>query len=185
MIEDIIKDAEARMRKSVDALHTEFTKIRTGRAHPSLLDHVSVDYYGTATPIRQVANVTVEDSRTLAITPYERNMVAAVEKAIMNSDLGLNPSSAGTVIRIPMPPLTEERRRDLVKVVRHEAENARIAVRNIRRDANSDFKDLLKDKEISEDQERQSGERVQKLTDKYVVKVDEALATKEAELMEV
>jgi ribosome recycling factor len=185
MIEDIIKDAEDRMRKSVDALHTEFTKIRTGRAHPSLLDHVSVDYYGTATPIKQVANVNVEDSRTLAITPYERNMVAAVEKAIMNSDLGLNPSSAGTVIRIPMPPLTEERRRDLVKVVRHEAENARIAVRNIRRDANGDFKDLLKDKEISEDEERQSGERVQKLTDKYVAKVDEALATKEAELMEV
>ena len=185
MIEDIIKDAEDRMHKSVDALHTEFTKIRTGRAHPSLLDHVSVDYYGTATPIRQVANVTVEDSRTLAITPYERNMVAAVEKAIMNSDLGLNPSSAGTVIRIPMPPLTEERRRDLVKVVRHEAENARIAVRNIRRDANGDFKDLLKDKEISEDEERQSGERVQKLTAKYVAKVDEALASKEAELMEV
>jgi ribosome recycling factor len=185
MIEDIIKDAEDRMRKSVDALHTEFTKIRTGRAHPSLLDHVSVDYYGVATPIKQVANVTVEDSRTLAITPYERNMVAAVEKAIMNSDLGLNPSSAGTVIRIPMPPLTEERRRDLVKVVRHEAENARIAVRNIRRDANGDFKDLLKDKEISEDEERQSGERVQKLTDKYVAKVDEALASKEAELMEV
>ncbi len=185
MIEDIIKDAEDRMRKSVDALHTEFTKIRTGRAHPSLLDHVSVDYYGTATPVKQVANVTVEDSRTLAITPYERNMVAAVEKAIMNSDLGLNPSSAGTVIRIPMPPLTEERRRDLVKVVRHEAENARIAVRNIRRDANGDFKDLLKEKEISEDEERQSGERVQKLTDKYVAKVDEALTTKEAELMEV
>jgi ribosome recycling factor len=185
MIEDIIKDAEDRMHKSVDALHTEFTKIRTGRAHPSLLDHVSVDYYGTATPVKQVANVTVEDSRTLAITPYERNMVAAVEKAIMNSDLGLNPSSAGTVIRIPMPPLTEERRRDLVKVVRHEAENARIAVRNIRRDANGDFKDLLKDKEISEDEERQSGERVQKLTDKYVAKVDEALASKEAELMEV
>ena len=185
MIEDIIKDAEDRMHKSVDALHTEFTKIRTGRAHPSLLDHVSVDYYGTATPVKQVANVTVEDSRTLAITPYERNMVAAVEKAIMNSDLGLNPSSAGTVIRIPMPPLTEERRRDLVKVVRHEAENARIAVRNIRRDANGDFKDLLKDKEISEDEERQSEERVQKLTDKYVAKVDEALTTKEAELMEV
>jgi ribosome recycling factor len=185
MIEDIIKDAEDRMRKSVDSLHTEFTKIRTGRAHPSLLDHVSVEYYGTATPIRQVANVTVEDSRTLAITPFERNMVAAVEKAIMNSDLGLNPSSAGTVIRIPMPPLTEERRRDLVKVVRHEAENARIAVRNIRRDANSDFKDLLKDKEISEDEERQSGERIQKLTDKFVAKVDEALAAKEAELMEV
>jgi len=185
MIEDIIKDAEDRMRKSVDALHAELTKIRTGRAHPSLLDHLSVDYYGTATPVKQLANVTVEDSRTLAITPYERNMVAAVEKAIMNSDLGLNPSSAGTVIRIPMPPLTEERRRDLVKVVRHEAENARIAVRNIRRDANGDFRDLLKEKEISEDQERQSGERVQKLTDRYVARVDEALAAKEAELMEV
>lgn len=185
MIDEIIKDAEVRMGKSIDALHTEFKKIRTGRAHPSLLDQVHVDYYGAETPINQVANVTVEDSRTLAVTPWEKDMVSKVEKAIMNSDLGLNPSSAGTVIRIPMPPLTEERRRDLVKVVKHEAEQGRVAIRNIRRDANSDFKDLLKEKEISEDEERNAEERIQKLTDKYVAKIDKVLADKEAELMEV
>lgn len=185
MIDEIIKDAEVRMGKSIDALHTEFKKIRTGRAHPSLLDQVHVDYYGAETPINQVANVTVEDSRTLAVTPWEKDMVSKVEKAIMNSDLGLNPSTAGTVIRIPMPPLTEERRRDLVKVVKHEAEQARVAIRNIRRDANSDFKDLLKEKEISEDEERNAEERIQKLTDKYVGKIDKVLADKEAELMEV
>ena len=185
MIDEIIKDAEVRMGKSIDALHTEFKKIRTGRAHPSLLDQVHVDYYGAETPINQVANVTVEDSRTLAVTPWEKDMVSKVEKAIMNSDLGLNPSSAGTVIRIPRPPLTEERRRDLVKVVKHEAEQGRVAIRNIRRDANSDFKDLLKEKEISEDEERNAEERIQKLTDKYVAKIDKVLADKEAELMEV
>jgi ribosome recycling factor len=185
MIDEIIKDAEVRMGKSIDALHTEFKKIRTGRAHPSLLDQVHVDYYGADTPINQVANVTVEDSRTLAVTPWEKDMVSKVEKAIMNSDLGLNPSSAGTVIRIPMPPLTEERRRDLVKVVKNEAEQARVAIRNIRRDANSDFKDLLKEKEISEDEERNAEEKIQKLTDKYVGKIDKVLADKEAELMEV
>ena len=185
MIDEIIKDAEVRMSKSIDSLHTEFSKIRTGRAHPSLLDQIQVNYYGANTPINQVANVTIEDSRTLVVTPWEKDMVAKVEKAIMGSDLGLNPATAGTVIRIPMPPLTEERRKDLVKVVRHEAEQARIAIRNIRRDANSDFKELLKDKEISEDEERKAGENIQKLTDTYVGKIDKVLTDKEAELMEV
>ncbi len=185
MIDEIIADAEVRMGKSIDALKTEFTKIRTGRAHPSLLDQIHVDYYGSDTPINQVANVNVEDSRTLVVTPWEKDMVAKVEKAIMGSDLGLNPATAGTVIRIPMPPLTEERRRDLVKVVKQEAEQARVAVRNIRRDANSDFKDLLKEKEISEDEERKAEERIQKLTDTYVGKIDHVLADKEEELMEV
>ena len=185
MIDEIIADAEVRMGKSIDSLQTELTKIRTGRAHPSLLDQIQVDYYGANTPINQVANVTVEDSRTLVVTPWEKDMVAKVEKAIMGSDLGLNPATAGTVIRIPMPPLTEERRRDLVKVVKHEAEQARVAIRNIRRDANSDFKELLKEKEISEDEERKAEERIQKLTDTYVSKIDKVLADKEAELMEV
>ena len=185
MIDEILQDAEARMGKSVEALSKELTKIRTGRAHPSLLDQVSVEYYGNATPIKQVANVTVEDSRTLVVTPWEKQMVPAVEKAIMNAGLGLNPATAGTVIRIPMPPLTEERRRDLVKVVKGEAENSRIAIRNIRRDANSDFKDLLKEKEITEDECRNAEEEVQKLTNKYIAKVDEVLAAKEKELMEV
>ncbi len=185
MIDEILQDAEARMGKSVEALSKELTKIRTGRAHPSLLDQVSVEYYGNATPIKQVANVTVEDSRTLVVTPWEKQMVPAVEKAIMNAGLGLNPATAGTVIRIPMPPLTEERRRDLVKVVKGEAENGRIAIRNIRRDANSDFKDLLKEKEITEDECRNAEEEVQKLTNKYIARVDEVLAAKEKELMEV
>lgn len=185
MIDEIIKDAEVRMGKSVESLKTELTKIRTGRAHPSLLDQIQVDYYGAATPINQVANVAVEDSRTLSVTPWEKDMVQKVEKAIMSSDLGLNPATAGTVIRIPMPPLTEERRRDLVKVVKQEAEGARVAIRNIRRDANSDFKDLLKEKEISEDEERKAEESIQKVTDSYIAKIDQVLADKEAELMEV
>ena len=185
MIEEIKQDAEARMKKSLDALHTELAKIRTGRAHPSILDHVMVDYYGTATPIKQVANVVVEDSRTLAVTPWEKNMIQAVEKAIMTADLGLNPATAGTVIRVPMPALTEERRRDLVRVVKHEAENSRVAVRNIRRDANSDFKDLLKEKEISEDAARKGEDDIQKLTDKYIAQVDASLANKEKEMMEI
>ena len=185
MIDEIIKDAEVRMGKSIESLHTEFAKIRTGRAHPSLLDQIQVDYYGSNTPINQVANVSVEDSRTLVVTPWEKDMVAKVEKAIMASDLGLNPATAGTVIRIPMPPLTEERRKDLVKIVKQEAEQARVAIRNIRRDANSDFKDLLKEKEISEDDERKAEERIQKLTDTFVGKIDKILADKEAELMEV
>ncbi|MGB5601973.1 MAG: ribosome recycling factor [Gammaproteobacteria bacterium] len=185
MIDEIIGDAEVRMSKSVDSLHTEFAKIRTGRAHPSLLDQIHIDYYGANTPIKQVANVSVEDSRTLVVTPWEKDMVTKVEKAIMGSDLGLNPATAGTVIRIPMPPLTEERRKDLVKVVRQEAEHARVAIRNIRRDANGDFKDLLKEKEISEDEERKAEERIQKLTDSFVGKIDKVLIDKEAELMEV
>jgi ribosome recycling factor len=185
VIDEILTDAESRMSKSVDSLRTELTKIRTGRAHPSLLDQISVDYYGTESPINQVANVTVEDSRTLAVAPWEKNMVSVIEKAILNSGLGLNPSTAGTLIRIPMPPLTEERRRELVKVVKNEGENTKIAIRNIRRDANGDFKDLLKDKEISEDESRQAEDSVQKITDKFVAKVDEVIAVKEKELMEI
>lgn len=185
MIDEIIKDAESRMAKSVDSLKTELTKIRTGRAHPSLLDHVMVDYYGSPTPIKQVANVVAEDSRTLAVTPWEKPMVAAVEKAIMTADLGLNPASQGTVIRVPMPALTEERRRDLVRVVKSEGESGRIAVRNIRRDANGDFKDLLKDKEISEDESRKAEENIQKLTDKYIAEIDKLLEAKEKEMMEI
>ncbi|MES0327856.1 MAG: ribosome recycling factor [Gammaproteobacteria bacterium] len=185
MIDEIIEDAETRMGKSVESLRTELTKIRTGRAHPSLLDHITVDYYGAATPLSQVANISVEDARTLMISPWEKDMVKAIEKAIMKSDLGLNPATAGTLIRIPMPQLTEERRHDLVRVVRKEAENGRTAIRNIRRDANSDFKDLLKEKEITEDEARQSEDKVQKLTDSYVAKVDDVLSKKETELMEV
>lgn len=185
MTDDIIKDAETRMGKSVDSLRNELIKIRTGRAHPSLLDQIMVDYYGTDTPINQVANVTVEDSRTLAVAPWEKQMVPVVEKAIINSGLGLNPATTGNLIRIPMPPLTEERRRELVKVVKGDGENAKIAVRNIRRDANSDFKDLLKEKDISEDESRQAEDSVQKLTDKFVSSVDEVIAVKEKELMEI
>ncbi len=185
MIDEILVDAESRMGKSVESLRSELVKIRTGRAHPSLLDQIMVDYYGTDTPINQVANVTVEDSRTLAVAPWEKPMVAVVEKAIMNSGLGLNPSTAGNLIRIPMPPLTEERRKELVKVVKADGENAKIAIRNIRRDANSDFKDLLKEKEVSEDESRQGEERVQKITDKYIADVDGVIATKEKELMEI
>ncbi len=185
MIKEILTDTETRMGKSVDSLRSELVKIRTGRAHPSLLDQIMVDYYGTDTQINQVANVTVEDSRTLAVAPWEKQMVAVVEKAIMNSGLGLNPSTAGNLIRIPMPPLTEERRRELVKVVKADGENAKIAIRNIRRDANSDFKDLLKEKEISEDESRQAEDNVQKHTDKYVAAVDEVIAGKEKELMEI
>ena len=173
------------MGKSVDSLRNELIKIRTGRAHPSLLDQIMVDYYGTDTPINQVANVTVEDSRTLAVAPWEKQMVPVVEKAIINSGLGLNPATTGNLIRIPMPPLTEERRRELVKVVKADGENAKIAVRNIRRDANSDFKDLLKEKDISEDESRQAEDSVQKLTDKFVSSVDEVITVKEKELMEI
>jgi len=160
-------------------------KIRTGRAHPSLLDHLRVDYYGSEMPISQVANVGVEDARTLTVTPWEKQMVQAIEKTILKSDLGLNPATSGTVIRIPMPPLTEETRRELVKVVRHEGEAAKVAIRNIRRDANSDFKELLKEKEISEDEEHKAEDDVQKLTDRYVSEVDKVLAGKETELMEI
>ncbi|MEL7297062.1 MAG: ribosome recycling factor [Pseudomonadota bacterium] len=184
MIEEIKKDADSRMGKSVDALRTELTKIRTGRAHTSLLDHVMVEYYGSDVPLNQVANLGVEDARTLLVTPWEKDMVVKVEKAIMNSDLGLNPASAGTVIRVPLPPLTEERRKDMIRIVRGEAENGRIAIRNIRRDALSDFKDLLKEKEIGEDDERRAADAIQELTNKHVAAVDAVLAEKEAELME-
>lgn len=185
MIEEIQLDAETRMEKSVESLKNQMAKVRTGRAHPSLLDSITVSYYGADTPLNQVGNVTTEDSRTLAVTVFDRSMIQAVEKAIMSSDLGLNPMSAGAVIRIPLPPLTEERRKDLIKVVRNEAENGRIAIRNIRRDANSDFKSLLKEKEISEDEARQAEDEVQKLTDGFVKKVDEMLKAKEAELLEI
>ncbi|MDH5484123.1 MAG: ribosome recycling factor [Gammaproteobacteria bacterium] len=185
MIDEIIQDAEVRMKKSVESLHTELAKIRTGRAHPSILDHVMVNYYGTPTPIKQVANVVVEDSRTLAVTPWEKDLVGAVEKAIMTADLGLNPASAGTVIRVPMPALTEERRRDLVKVVKAEGEGAKVAVRNIRRDANGDFKDLLKEKEISEDEARKAEDNIQKVTDRYIAEIDAVIAAKDKEMMAV
>jgi len=185
MINEIVEDAESRMLKSVESLKTELTKIRTGRAHPSLLDHVMVDYYGSMTPIKQIASVVAEDSRSLAVTPWEKPMVAAIEKAIMTANLGLNPASQGTVIRVPMPALTEERRRDLVKVVKAEGEGTKVAVRNIRRDANGDFKDLLKEKEISEDENRKAEESIQKLTDKYVADIDNVLEAKEKEMMEI
>jgi len=185
MINEIIKDADVRMQKSIDSLKSELAKIRTGRAHPSLLEHISVDYYGSETPLSQVASIGVEDARTLTITPWESPMVQAIEKAIMNSDLGLNPNSAGSVIRVPMPQLTEERRRDLVKVVRNEGENGKIAIRNIRRDANSDFKSLEKEKEISEDEERKAQDDVQKLTDQHVKDIDVLISEKETDLMKV
>jgi len=185
MIEDIKKDAETRMQKSIEALKTELAKLRTGRAHPSILDHVMVEYYGNEVPISQAANIHVEDARTLSVTPWDKSLVGAIEKAIMTSDLGLNPATAGTVIRVPMPALTEERRRDLIKVVRHEGENTKVAVRNIRRDANGDFKSLLKEKEITEDQARQGEEAIQKLTDKYVAEVDKLLEAKEKDLLEI
>ncbi|MGL6021198.1 MAG: ribosome recycling factor [Gibbsiella quercinecans] len=184
MINDIRKDAQARMEKSVEAFKNQISKIRTGRASPSILDGIMVEYYGVATPLRQLANVTVEDSRTLKINVFDRSLSQAVEKAIMTSDLGLNPSSAGSDIRVPLPPLTEERRKDLIKVVRGEAEQGRVAVRNVRRDANDKVKALLKDKEISEDEERRSQDDIQKLTDVYIKQVDAALADKEKELMD-
>lgn len=185
MIEEIKQDASERMNKSVESLKGELQRIRTGRAHPSLLEHIQVDYYGTMTPLKQVANIAVEDARTLSVTPWEKPMVQVVEKAIMESDLGLNPMTAGTIMRIPLPPLTEDRRRELVKLVKQAGEGAKVAVRNIRRDANGDFKDLLKDKEITEDDERRAEDDVQKLTDKAVASIDQVLADKEKELMEV
>jgi ribosome recycling factor len=185
VINDLKKDAEARMRKSVEALGAAFNKIRTGRAHPSLLDTVRVSYYGNEVPLNQVANVTVEDARMLVVTPWERNMVPEVEKAIMKSDLGLNPSSAGQVIRLPMPALTEETRKGYIKQARHEAEAARVAVRNIRKDVNGDLKDLLKEKAISEDEERRALDDVQKITDRFIAEIDQHLAAKEKDLMEI
>lgn len=185
MIDDIVKDAESRMGKSVEALEKNLKKVRTGRAHPSLLDSIHLDYYGADTPLNQLANISVEEGRTLVVSPFDRQTVPDVEKAILKSDLGLNPSTAGTVIRLALPPLTEETRKDLVKVVRQEAEHSRVAIRNIRRDANSDLKELLKEKEISEDDERDGEERIQQLTDKMVKNVDQMLKEKEEELLTV
>lgn len=185
MIDMIKSDAEDHMKKSIEALKAEFIKIRTGRAHTSLLDHVQVDYYGSHVPINQAASVTVLDNRTLGVTPFEKNMVSTIEKAIRDSDLGLNPTNVGNLLRVPLPPLTEERRRELVKVVKHESETARVAIRNIRRKANGELKDLLKDKDISEDEERHAQDIIQKLTDKYVAEIEKALEAKETELMEV
>ena len=183
MISDIQQDASVRMGKSVEALQKAFTKIRTGRAHPSLLDQISVQYYGAATPLSQVANVSVEDSRTLKVSPWEKDMTQAIEKAIMNSDLGLNPTTQGMSIRIPLPPLTEERRRDLVKVVKNEAEHGRVAIRNIRRDANSEIKEALKEKMVSEDEAHAGEEKIQQLTDKFIKEVEKHLEVKEADLL--
>lgn len=185
MIDDIRQDAEERMDKSIDSLRQAFARIRTGRASPSLLDDIKVDYYGAETPLAQVANVTVEDARSLLISPWEKNMIPVIEKAILKSHLGLTPASTADVIRLPMPPLTEESRKGLTKQARAEAENAKIAIRNIRRDANSTVKELEKEKEISEDEERKAEEAIQKVTDRFVARVDELLAEKEADLMEI
>ena len=184
MLAEIKKDARTRMSKSLEALRHELAKIRTGRAHPSLLEHIHVDYYGSQVPISQAANVAVDDARTLAVTPWDKNMVQVIEKAIMTSDLGLNPITAGSVIRIPLPPLTKERRLELGKVVHHEGENAKIAIRNIRRDANHTIKELLKEKEISEDDERRTVIEIQQITDESVTRADVVVAEKEKELLE-
>ena len=185
MINEILKDTEERMGKAVSSVEIAFKKIRTGRAHPSILDSVKVNYYGSETPLSQVANITVEDARTLGVSPWESNLVSEIEKAIMKSDLGLNPATNGSLIRIPMPALTEETRKNYFKQAKSEAENARIAIRNIRRDANGSLKDLVKEKEISEDDDRRGQDQVQKLTDKYVALVEERLAVKEKDLMEI
>ncbi len=185
MIDEIKEDAKGRMAKSIESLKGQMSKIRTGRAHPALLQGITVDYYGAATPLNQVGNVTIEDARTLAVSVFDKSMIQAVEKAILTSDLGLNPSSAGTLIRIPLPPLTEERRKDLIKLVRAEAEGGRVAIRNVRRDANSDLKELQKEKEISEDEQHKGEDDVQKITDAAIKQVDELLADKEKELMEI
>jgi ribosome recycling factor len=184
MINDIKKEAEQRMQRAVEALKEEMRKLRTGRAHAGLLEQVVVEYYGTNVPVKQTANISVEDARTLVVTPWEKKMVAAVEKAIINAGLGLNPVTAGTVIRVPLPPMTEERRRDLVKVVRAQAETGRVGLRNLRREALGDLKDLLKEKVITEDDERRGQDEIQKLTDRYVAAVDALLKDKEAEIME-
>lgn len=185
MINDIKKDTESRMGKSVESLKNDLSKLRTGRATPSLLDHVMVHYYGSDVPISQVANISVADARMLTVTPWEKGVAQDVEKAIRNSDLGLNPAAAGDVIRVPLPALTEERRKDMIKVVRSEGEAAKVAIRNIRRDANADFKDLVKEKEITEDDERRAHDEVQKLTDKYIAEVEKLLEVKEKDLMEI
>jgi ribosome recycling factor len=185
MIADVKKNTEQKMQKSVENLKTNLAKVRTGRAHTGLLDHITVDYYGNPTPINQVASVTLMDARTLSVSPFEKKMSGAIEKAIRDSDLGLNPAAMGDVVRVPMPALTEERRKDLIKVVRGEAEESRVAVRNLRRDANEQLKKAVKDKAISEDDERRGTEDVQKLTDKYIAEIDKHLAEKEKELLTV
>jgi ribosome recycling factor len=185
MIADVKKSAEQKMQKTLESLRVDLGKVRTGRAHTGILDHVSVDYYGSPMPINQVANITLMDARTISVSPWEKKLVGAIEKAIRDSDLGLNPSTMGEIIRVPMPALTEERRKDLIKVVRGEAENARVAVRNVRRDANSSLKDLLKDKAIGEDDERRAQDDIQKLTDRYIAEVDKALQAKETDLMAI
>ena len=185
MIDDIKSDAQQRMKKTLEALASTFSRIRTGRAHPGILDGIMVPYYGNDTPLNQMANISVEDARTLSISPWERQLVPAIEKAILKSDLGLNPSTSGNVIRLPMPALTEERRRDLIKVVKHEGENAKIAIRNLRRDAITHLKDALKKKEVSEDDERRAQDDIQKLTDRFVAEVDRMLVEKEKDLMVV
>lgn len=185
MTNTVIKDAEVRMQKSIESFKHEMSKMRTGRAHPSLLEHIRVDYYGNPTPLSQVANVTIGDARTLVITPWEKRMMPIIEKAIMTSDLGLNPATSSDVIRVPLPALTEERRKDLIKVVRNEAEAARVSIRNVRRDANTALKESLKKKEMTEDEERRLGEGVQKATDKYIAEVEQLLAAKETDLMAI
>jgi ribosome recycling factor len=185
MLEDIKKDAVQRMQKCVLIFQADLKKLRTGRAHPSLVEHLKVDYYGNDVPLQQVANISIEDARTIVVSPWEKNMVQAIEKAIYKSDLGLTPMTAGTVIRVPLPPLTEERRRDITKVVRHDAENAKVSVRNVRRDVLSDVKELLKEKLISQDDERKAQDEIQKLTDKYVAEIDQHLAAKEKEILQV
>lgn len=181
----IVKNADGKMRKSIESYKNEITKLRTGRANPAILEHIRVEHYGNPVPISQVASVNVADARTLTITPWEKTMVSVIEKAIMNSDLGLNPATAGTIIRVPMPPLNEERRKDLIKVVRSEAEAARVSVRNIRRDANNELKEMLKKKEITEDEERRITDEVQKITNKFVAEIDQLTAAKETDLMSV
>lgn len=185
MIAEMSKSADERMSKCIDSLHNELSKIRTGRAHTGLLDQIKVDYYGNATPLSQVASIAIEGPRTLAVTPWEKNMVQAIEKAILNSALGLNPATAGTVIRVPLPALTEERRKDLMRVVKDEGEKARVAIRNIRRDLNNSVKERLKKKEISEDEERQAESDIQKVTDKMIAQVDQIITTKEKDVMEI
>ncbi|MBE0621999.1 MAG: ribosome recycling factor [Burkholderiales bacterium] len=185
MIADVKKTAEQKMQKSLEALKTDLGKVRTGRAHTGILDHITVDYYGTQMPLNQVANLTLIDARTIGIAPWEKKMAAVIEKTIRDSDLGLNPATQGDLIRVPMPALTEERRRELIKVVKGEAENAKVAVRNLRRDANHQLKDLLKKKTVSEDDERRAQDEVQKLTDKFIAEIDKLLATKETDLLAV
>lgn len=185
MLEKVIQEATQRMEKAVEALKGEFSKMRSGRAHPSLIEHIMVSYYGSDTPLKQVANITVEDSRTLGITPFDKSMFTVIEKAIMSADLGLNPATSGTIIRIPLPAMTEARRKEMIKMLKHEAEQTRVSVRNIRRDANTHVKELLKSKELTEDDEKRAEERVQKLTDKYIAEIETALAKKEKDLMEI